>query len=272
MVLAHQPATRERPPAVYRGEVRARDLLPTMRPAVVVSLLVFALAGLMFTAAALASKGTDLRAERAVELRDLVRERSDRLADSEQTVADLQQNVDDLTSGRVGDPAIVATRARITALESAAGMSPVRGRSVTVTLDDAPARAADDPLWQTVSPDDVIVHQGDIQAVVNALWRGGARGIQVMDQRLIATSAIRCVGNTLLLQGRAYSPPYVITAVGPAKRMQASLRKDAAVASYRAWARVVGLGYSAERTGRQTIDGYTGAVTLQYATPEPTGQ
>ena len=42
--------------------------------------------------------------------------------------------------------------------------------------------------------------------MVNALWQGGAKGIQVMDQRLISTSAVRCVGNTLILQGRVYSP------------------------------------------------------------------
>ena len=36
----------------------------------------------------------------------------------------------------------------------------------------------------------------------------------LMDQRVISTSAVRCVGNTLILQGRVYSPPYVITAIG----------------------------------------------------------
>ncbi len=252
--------------------MRAKDLVPTMRPAVVVSGLVFALAGLMFTAAALASKGTDLRAERVVELRDLVRERSDRVADTEEGVAALQQHVDDLTAGRAGDPAVARMRAEIATLEEQTGLTTERGRSLTVTLDDAPVRAPDDPLWQTVTADDVIVHEADVRAVINALWRGGARGIQVMDQRLIATSSVRCVGNTLLLQGRAYSPPYVITAVGPIKRMRASLRDDAGVSAFRAWSRVVGLGYSADRTGRQTLPAFTGPVTLQWATPEPTGQ
>ncbi len=59
-----------------------------------------------------------------------------------------------------------------------------------------------------MSPDDLVVHQQDVQAVVNALWAGGADAVQVMDQRLLSTSAVRCVGNTLLLNGRVYSPPY----------------------------------------------------------------
>jgi len=242
------------------------------RPAVIGSLCVFALAGLMFTAAAQASKGTDLRADRATALRDLVRERSEQVAARQDSLAGLQSRVDDLTNGRVGNAQTAQARREIAALEPAAGLTPVRGRTMTVTLDDAPTRAPDDPLWQTVSPDDVIVHQRDVQAVVNAMWRGGARAIQVMDQRLIATSAVRCVGNTLLLQGRVYSPPYVITAVGPVRAIRRSLNTDPDVASYRAWARVVGLGYQQERTGRQTVPGFDGALTLQHASRTSTGQ
>ena len=50
--------------------------------------------------------------------------------------------------------------------------------------------------------------------MVNALWAGGAEAMMLMDQRVISTSAVRCVGNTLLLQGRVYSPPFRITAIG----------------------------------------------------------
>ena len=51
---------------------------------------------------------------------------------------------------------------------------------------------------------------------MNAVWAAAADGVAIMDQRLIATSAVRCVGNTLLLQGRTYSPPFVVTAIGDA--------------------------------------------------------
>jgi uncharacterized protein YlxW (UPF0749 family) len=234
---------------------------------VLVSGLVFALAGLMFAAAASTSQGTDLRAQRATELRDLVRQKSERVQALEQSVAGQQGVVSDLSEGRSGDPAVVAARREIAALEAAAGLTPVTGRALIVSLDDAPLREPDDPLWQTMTPDDVIVHQGDVQAVVNALWRGGAEAMQIMDQRVIGTSSIQCVGNTLLLQGRAYSPPFVITAVGPVKKMRASLRADGAVAAYRAWAAAVGLGYDVTRDRDLTIPAYTGPIAMQYAHP-----
>jgi uncharacterized protein YlxW (UPF0749 family) len=240
-----------------------------MRPAVLVSGLVFALAGLMFAAAASTSQGTDLRAQRATELRDLVRQKSDRVQGLEKTVASLQHSVDDLAEGRVGDPAAVIARTGIAALQDDAGLTPVTGRALTVALDDAPLREPDDPLWQTLAPDDVIVHQADVQAVVNALWRGGAVALQVMDQRIINTSSIQCVGNTLLLQGRVYSPPFVITAVGPVKRMRASLRADTSVAAYREWAAAVGLGYDVTRSRDVTIPEFEGPIGMEYATPAP---
>ena len=251
----------------YRGRVRTRLPLSRLHPAVLVSGLVFALAGLMFAAAARTSQGTDLRAERSVELRDLVRQQSARVNGQEGSVAALQQRVDDLAAGRVGDPQAAVARRGTQALAPAAGLTDVTGRALTVSLDDAPLREPDDPLWQTITPDDVIVHQSDVQAVVNALWRGGAEAMQIMDQRIINTSSIQCVGNTLPLQGRAYSPPFVITAVGPVKRMRASLRADPAVSAYRAWADAVGLGYDTKRSREFTVPAYAGPVTMQFAAP-----
>lgn len=237
------------------------------KPTVLISALVFALAGLMFAAAALTSQGTDLRAQRAIEVRDLVRQKADRVEQLQQSVAAAQRAVDDLSAGRVGDPEAIIARSGIEALQGDAGLTPVTGRALTVALDDAPLRAPDDPLWQTMTPDDVIVHQADVQAVVNALWRGGAKALQVMDQRIIATSSIQCVGNTLLLQGRVYSPPFVITAVGPVKRMRASLRDDPSVTAYRDWAAVVGLGYEVTRSREVTVPPFEGPVALEFAAP-----
>ena len=233
-----------------------------------ITALAFALAGIMFAAAATTSKGTDLRAQRAVELRDLVRQESSRVQSLERSVTAQQAVVDDLSAGRLGDPAAVLARSRIAALAGDAGLTPVTDRALMVSLDDAPLREADDPLWQTLTPDDVIVHQADVQAVMNALWRGGATAMQVMDQRVIATSSVQCVGNTLLLHGRVYSPPFVITATGPVKRMRASLRTDPGVAAYRDWAAAVGLGYSAQRIDEITLPAYEGPIAMQYATPQ----
>ena len=102
-----------------------------------------------------------------------------------------------------------------------------------VTLDDAPHPDSGRTLPGDPNPDLLVVHQQDVQAVVNALWAGGARAMQIMDQRVIATSAVRCVGNTLLLHGVVYSPPYVITAVGDPTALRHALDASPDVQIYK---------------------------------------
>ena len=79
-------------------------------------------------------------------------------------------------------------------------ISEVEGPGLEVELMDAPIPANGVPDGYTA--DDYVVHEQDVQAVINALWAGGADAIAVMDQRIIATSAVRCVGSTLLLHGQ----------------------------------------------------------------------
>jgi uncharacterized protein YlxW (UPF0749 family) len=136
-----------------------------------------------------------------------------------------------------------------------------------VTLDDAPTDAIDRayPGLPDPTPDDLVVHQQDVQAVVNALWAGGAEAVRLMDQRVISTSAVRCVGNTLILQGRVYSPPYTITAVGDTDRLLGALDESTAVRTYRQYVAAYGLGYRAEKRSDVTIPAYTGALDLRYA-------
>ena len=112
-----------------------------------------------------------------------------------------------------------------------------------MTLDDAPPGRPGDSRPGGLGPDDLVVHQQDVQAVVNALWRGGADGVQVMDQRLIATSAVRCVGNTLILQGRVYSPPFTITGLGDPDLLSQALAEEPNVQLFRAYVDIAGLGY-----------------------------
>jgi uncharacterized protein YlxW (UPF0749 family) len=54
---------------------------------------------------------------------------------------------------------------------------------------------------------DLVIHSQDVQAVVNGLWKAGAEAVAINGQRLVSTSAVLCVGNTLLLNGTVHSPP-----------------------------------------------------------------
>lgn len=228
---------------------------------------VLALAGFLLATSAQTARGTDLRAEQRTQLTDLIRERQQRVEADVAAVEKLRAEVDQLTAVRgAADQRVAAAQRSAAALSVPAGTVALTGPGLTVTLNDAPREPGVD-LPPGVSPDDLVVHQQDVQAVVNALWAGGADAVQVMDQRLLSTSAVRCVGNTLLLNGRVYSPPYEISAVGDPQRLRRALESDPAVIVYREWVSAVGLGYRVQDRSTLTVPGYQGALALVHAQP-----
>ncbi|MFD0042573.1 DUF881 domain-containing protein [Streptomyces anulatus] len=227
---------------------------------------VFALAGLIFVTSANTAKGTNLRSDSSLlKLSDLIRERSEKNGELNDSVAGARADIDALAQR--DDGSTKAEDARLKALEKAAGTTKISGDSVSVTLDDAPPDATANPGYPEPQPNDLVIHQQDLQAVVNALWQGGARGIQVMDQRLISTSAVRCVGNTLILQGRVYSPPYKVTAVGDPGKLKQALNDSTAIQNYLLYVKAYGLGWKVDENEAVTLPGYSGTVDLHYAQP-----
>ncbi|GAA4351196.1 DUF881 domain-containing protein [Angustibacter luteus] len=226
--------------------------------------VVFAMAGLLATTSAATARGTDLRAEGRTNTADLVREQEHRAQVQENQVAQLRAQVQELS--RAGAPSgsqLESLTKQVVALGQAAGTRPVRGRALRVSLDDAPHS---DQVPDGFEPDDLVVHQQDVQAVVNTLWAAGAEAMMLMDQRVISTSAVRCVGNVLILQDRVYSPPYKITAIGDPAKMERALEDSEQLQIYRQYVDAVGLGYKVERLGLTKLPGYDGSLLLEHAT------
>lgn len=220
-------------------------------------------AGSLFASSVRASIGGDIRAD-AARLPDLIREQNQVNGDRSKDIADLQVRVDDATARLApGDVRTQDLARRAGELAALAGTTAVAGPALRVSLDDA--KIVDGQVPQGGDPDDYVIHQQDVQAVVNALWAGGAEAMMLQDQRVVSTSAVRCVGNTLILQGRVYSPPYVITAIGDTDRMRRSLDTDEAVGLIRQWSLAVGLGYDVSRVRTATFPAYAGRYVPEHA-------
>jgi uncharacterized protein YlxW (UPF0749 family) len=228
--------------------------------------LVCLLAGLLLAATHAVSGGAEIRRSDAPRLVDLVR-------DTQATVNRLKAERDalaakiDSTHLKSSDAALAAMLRRSAELAGEADMNPVHGPGLVVTLDDA-QRDANGRFPRDASPDDLVVHQQDIQAVLNGLWSAGAEAIQMQDQRIIATSVPRCVGNTLLLNGRTYSPPYTITAIGNATAMQAALAAAPLVILYKQYVVRFGLGYHEDTKPDVQIVGHSEPVRMHFAEPD----
>ena len=84
---------------------------------------------------------------------------------------------------------------------------------------------------------------------------------------IIATSAPRCVGNTLLLNGRTYSPPYSITAIGDSAAMRDALAAAPLVRLYKQYVIRFGLGYTEQVMADAQVAGTAGPLRMRYAQP-----
>lgn len=229
--------------------------------------VVCVLAGLLLSTTHGVADGDEIRRSDAPRLVDLVREAGSSVDRLTAQRDELVSTVDNHHGGSPGSAAALEAMTRRSArLAEQAGLDPIRGPGLVVTLTDA-QRDADGQFPSDAAPDDLVVHQQDIQAVLNALWSAGAEGIQMQDQRIIATSSPLCVGNTLLLNGRTYSPPYVITAVGDVPAMQAALAAAPLVTLYKQYVLRFGLGYTEQVRDQVELPGYTAPVRMRFAKP-----
>ncbi len=218
----------------------------------------------MFATSAQTSQGADLRSSGRFDLVDVVRAQDRAVRERAAAVQQLQDQVDSLTSEAApGSAEVARLRAAAARLAPGVGTQAVSGPVLTVSLNDAKRTAASLPEGYTA--DDIVVHQQDVQSVVNAMWAGGAEAMMLQDQRVISTSAVRCVGNTLILQGRVYSPPYVIKAIGDPVAMREALDKSEQVTIYREYADLLGLGYDVTSAAQASFPAYEGSVSLLYA-------
>lgn len=201
------------------------------------------------------------RLPRRYRLADLIQRQQQVTDRLQREVASLRTAVDaerEAAATRSGGSA--ETQRRIEELSSVAGLTALRGPGLEVTLDDS---ALDEPP-EGATVNDLVIHSQDVQAVVNALWRSGAEAISINEQRLVSTSAVLCVGNTLLLNGTVHSPPYVVSAIGASRDR---FETDRLVKRLKTASSAFGLRFNVSRSSTVEVPGYQGATKLTFARP-----
>ena len=138
---------------------------------------------------------------------------------------------------------------------------PVQGPGIVITLNDAPPGEIPDGL----TANDLVIHQQDIEDVMNAMWAGGAEAMTVQGQRISARSVIRCIGNVILVDGNSYSPPYQIAAIGDVERMKTTIESDPRVENYMQYVSLYGLGWKLQMKDSIEMAGSSQDITVRHA-------
>lgn len=203
----------------------------------------------------------EARLPKRYKLVDLIEHQQASAAELRREVARLRSEVDverRATQARTGGTADEAEV--MAAVTEVAGLSALQGPGLKITLDDSSLR--EPPPGGTVN--DLVIHSQDVQAVVNAVWRAGAEAVSINGQRLVSTSAVLCVGNTLLLNGTVHSPPYVVSAIGASRDR---VESDRLVRRLKADAQTFGITFSLEREAKIELPPYRGSTKLTFARP-----
>ena len=143
-----------------------------------------------------------------------------------------------------------------------AGLTPMEGPGVRVTLDDSAVR-----IPPAADPNAYIIHEYDLRDIVNLLWTAGAEAIAINDERLVSTSSVYCAGSTVMVNNTRLSPPYTIRAIGNPRVLQDFLNNPSYLKDLKEKKRLYGLDFVVQDAAGLTLPAYSGGFLVQHARP-----
>lgn len=153
------------------------------------------------------------------------------------------------TNSSTNDSLIASMKSQIDTLGLLAGTTDVQGEGIIITLYDG-------------NTSDSLVHDSDLLTVINELRVAGAEAISVNENRIITTSAIRCVGSVVQVNYQKVAAPFVIKAIGNAQYLESAMTiKNGVVDVLNGY----GLKVTLTRESNIEIPKYQGTLTFNFA-------
>lgn len=127
----------------------------------------------------------------------------------------------------------ISTRVRRAELNT--GYAAVRGPGVRFTIDNRPGVDVDSEI-----------RDEDLAILVDGLFEAGAEAIAINDQRINVLGGIRNTGRAIHVNGRPVNAPYVVSAIGDNRSLQARLLQTSEGQEWFALVNGLGFDYTAE--------------------------
>jgi uncharacterized protein YlxW (UPF0749 family) len=190
-------------------------------------------------------------------------------ADLQRRVAQLQKDNEKLVATVPSDgPRLKMLSKDLGKAQFFAGLTDVKGPGVIVTLNDSKQPFPTGQLPPGMAPPN-LVHDIDINQVVNELKAAKAEAISINDQRLVAISPVRCAGPTVYVNDTPQTPPYIIKAIGDPKNLVSALNLPGGIADQ--MRSIDKSMFKVEKSPKPlVIPAYSGALEPRYAVPANT--
>jgi len=184
---------------------------------------------------------------------------SQRLSQTEKERDVLQKQLHELRE----KPGLETASREMEIVKMGAGVTPVQGPGLSVIIDDSKRQSKPGE-----NPNLYLIHDDDILKVINELWAAGAEAISINEQRLIASSEIRCAGPTLSVNNTRYSPPYEIKVIGDVKTLENALKmRGGVIETLQFW----GIQVAIKKQESLVIPAYKGTFRFELAKPVKDG-
>lgn len=198
----------------------------------------------------------DIPTKRLEEMTDLLKQAESERDALRTQVHKLTVQIDDLLSA--GNPSDKFQK-ELKEVRMAAGLTALQGPGISITLNDSTrtVQAGQDPNL-------FLIHDEDLLKLVNELKAAGAEAVAINEQRVVASTEIRCAGPTISVNNTRIAPPYVVQALGSPETLDASLHMRGGIMdTFLFW----GIQIHMEKMDNLTLPAYVGSHTFKYARP-----
>ena len=134
------------------------------------------------------------------------------------------------------------------------GLTEVKDSGVVITIDDS------DSNNTTV---DSITHAADIRDLVNFLWGVGAEAISINNERIVFSTSIDCIVNTILINSTKTTAPFTINAIGDGKIMEKQLNNPNNLKDIKKRIKSEGLVFNISTAREIVIPAYKGSFVME---------
>lgn len=170
---------------------------------------------------------------------------------------ELRSDLEEMISGK--NESQDALLKELSKARNISGLNALKGPGLILVLNDStkPTQPGEDPNLY-------LIHDEDLLKVINELRAAGAEAISINEQRLLATTEVRCAGPTIQVNGNRIAPPFAISVIGDVSLLESSLRmKGGVLESLEFW----GITVKIEKPKVVTVPGYSGTIKFKHAAP-----
>lgn len=132
-----------------------------------------------------------------------------------------------------------------------AGKTALTGPGLEIVLDDSK---------RNPTTEQSIIHASDIRDIINLLWGSGAEGISINNERVVISSAIDCIINTILVNNSRLSNPFTISVTGNRELMYQNISNPSLLSDLHNRAHDYNLTFNIDKKDSLIIPAYSGDI------------